>query len=112
MSVTAFFVFANNCPACAMFKNAYYPNVLKLFKELGMNIEDATAEDTNGFGNTKLKYEFIKQITFYPCIFLVKTEALEMYEKGEIADEILNYIYIWNGVVLPNKNAIRVVTIN
>lgn len=112
MAVTVIFVFSDECGSCTYFKEQLYSQVSDIFTKAGAKLLEFTATTLQGFKKGTAPYAFLEEVSMFPCIICVKTSILERYGKGEIKEEILNSLYVWNGTVVPNSQQHKIVGIN
>lgn len=111
---TVIYGLAKNCGACTYFKAAIEERVTKLYASFGATVEKKMAETVaQGFDANDSRYGFMSEITFFPCIILVKTLDLEAYRRGTLGDGIFSKLSIWNGMVIPKvQGKKRIVPMN
>lgn len=112
MSVTAIFVFAKECTGCEFYKATLHDQVVALLTKNQVKSVDFTADSIQGFAKGKAPYTFLENVTFYPCIMLIKTDVLERYDQGSLEGDILDRIFIYNGTVIHAAADHKIRTIN
>lgn len=111
MSVTVIFVFAEGCHACHFFKEKLYSSVLEIYERKAQTkTMNFTAPALTGWPKGQAPYAFLEEISYFPCVFCVKSELLELYSKNELKEDILNRLFLWNGAVTP-KGPLRIKSI-
>lgn len=97
MTTTAFFVFAEECPSCIMYKEKLHPKVKEEFERKNVQVVEKTAKTFKGLGQDA-PYKFLEYAQFFPCILLIKTELLREVDSMDLSD-VFSRVSIYNGVV-------------
>lgn len=109
---TALFIFADGCGACTFYKETIHAQVLNLFSKLGITSEEFTYNSLEGFSADKVKYSFLSDVTFFPCIMLIKTSALQEFVNGTFIGDIFFKLFVLNGTVVAEGTSPRIRTID
>lgn len=102
MDITAIIVTAQGCGGCIIFKAQYMSNMLSVFGELNIKVQQYEAESIQkGISPSDTPYRFLSAITFYPCIMLIDSDILELSSTMSNED-VFNHVSVFNGQVQYN----------